>query len=71
MRYGVIARSLLALSFRFPDAIPPPTSSQTGITAAEDARWSEETAKQLREAIDRRAAHGLDRMRFEVAGDRR
>lgn len=67
MRYGVIACSLLALSFSLSGCNSSSNSSQTGITAAEDARWSEETAKQLREAIDRRAAHGLDRMRFEVA----
>ncbi|HWW59411.1 MAG TPA: L,D-transpeptidase family protein [Sphingopyxis sp.] len=36
---------------------------------AENARWSNATAKQLRKAIDRRAAHGLDRMRFAVEGD--
>ncbi|QKS02151.1 L,D-transpeptidase family protein [Sphingomonas sp. CL5.1] len=35
----------------------------TGEVAA--ARWSETTARQLHEAIAARAAHGLDRLRFE------
>lgn len=65
MRYGVIACSLLALSFSLSGCNSSSNSSQSGVTA-ENARWTDATAKQLRETIDRRAAHGLDRMRFEV-----
>lgn len=68
MRYGVIACSLLALSFSLSGCNSSSNSSQSGVTA-ENARWTDATAKQLREAIDRRAAHGLDRMRFKVPAD--
>ena len=65
MRNGVIACSLLALSFTLTGCDPSSNAQKSG-AAAEDARWNDATAKQLREAIDRRAAHGLDRMRFSV-----
>lgn len=64
MRHGVIACSLLALSFTLAGC-DSSNSPQSGISA-EDARWSKATANQLREAIGRRAAHGLDQMRFGV-----
>lgn len=64
MRKVVIACSLLALPFPL-TGCNSSSSSQSGVTA-ENARWSDATAKQLREAIARRAAHGLDRMRFDV-----
>lgn len=38
-------------------------------TSVEDARWSDATVAQLRKAIDARAAHGLDRMRFDISGE--
>lgn len=65
MRNGVIACSLLALSFTLTSCDSSPGSRQSG-AAAEDARWSDATIRQLREAIARRAAHGLDRMRFDA-----
>ncbi|MBE1529718.1 murein L,D-transpeptidase YcbB/YkuD [Sphingopyxis sp. OAS728] len=65
MRYGVIACSLLALSATLAGCDASTNSQQSG-ASIEDARWSDATAKQLREAIARRAAHGLDRMRFDV-----
>ena len=71
MRYGVIACSLLALSFTLAGCDSSSSSRQSGISA-EDARWNDATAGQLREAIGRRAAHGLDHMRFDMpdgAGD--
>lgn len=64
MRKVVIACSLLALPFPL-TGCNSSSSSQSGVIA-ENARWSDATAKQLREAIARRAAHGLDRMRFDV-----
>ena len=38
-------------------------------TSVEDARWSDATVQQLRKAIDARAAHGLDRINFDIKGD--
>lgn len=67
MRKAVIACSLLVMSFTLAGCDSSSSSRQSGVTA-EKARWSDATAKQLREAIDRRAAHGLDRMRFAVEG---
>lgn len=67
MRYGLFACSLLVLSFTLSGCDTATNSAQTS-AAAEDARWTAKTVEQLREAIDRRAAHGLDRMRFTVEG---
>ncbi|HEV7311207.1 hypothetical protein [Sphingopyxis sp.] len=67
MRYGVIACSLLALSFTLSGCDSSRNSSQSSVTA-EEARWTDKTVEQLREAIDRRAAHGLDRMGFAIEG---
>lgn len=64
MHKSVIAFSLLALSFTL-SGCNSSNSPESGVTA-ENARWSDKTAKQLREAINRRAAHGLDRMQFGV-----
>lgn len=68
MRKAVIACSLFALSFTLSGCDSSSTSSRSGVSA-ENARWDDATAKQLREAIDRRAAHGLDRIRFAADGD--
>jgi L,D-transpeptidase YcbB len=70
VRKGVTACSMLALSFTLTGCDILSSNPQKSGTAAtaEQARWSEATARQLREAIDRRAAHGLDRMRFAVEG---
>jgi L,D-transpeptidase YcbB len=65
VRHGVIACSLLALSFTLSGCDPYSSSRQSNVSA-QDARWSEATADQLRGAIARRAAHGLDRMNFAV-----
>ena len=67
MRKAVIACSLFALPFTLAGC-DPSTNSRQGATV-ENARWSDATVKQLREAIDRRAAHGLDRMRFAIGGE--
>ncbi|MDO9439481.1 MAG: hypothetical protein Q7T73_01190, partial [Beijerinckiaceae bacterium] len=67
MRHTLFACSLLALSLTL-TGCNSPNSSQSG-ASAEDARWSDATAKQLREAISRRAAHGLDRMGFSVPAE--
>lgn len=65
MRNGVIACSLLALSFTLTGCNSSSNSSQSG-QSAENARWTDATAKQLRQAISHRAEHGLDRMRFDA-----
>src|SRR3546814_6831611 len=51
VRNGVIACSLLVLSFTLTGC--DSSSSQKSDVTAENARWSDATAKQLREAIDR------------------
>lgn len=67
MRNAVIACSLVALSFTLTGCDSSSSSRQSGVAAA-NARWSDTTIKQLRKAIDRRAAHGLDRIDFAVEG---
>jgi murein L,D-transpeptidase YcbB/YkuD len=62
VRKGVIACSLLALSF------PLTGCDILSSNSAQQAGWSDATAQQLREAVDRRAVHALDRMRFVVEG---
>lgn len=70
MRKGVIASSLLAMTVtlagcdflsRYPDKAEAPAS-------IDQLHWDETAVRQLREAIDRRAVHGLDRMQFAVKG---
>jgi murein L,D-transpeptidase YcbB/YkuD len=63
VRTGVIACSLLALSFAL-TGCDPSSNFRQSTASGEDARWNVTTARQLREAIGRRAAHGLDRMQF-------
>lgn len=67
MRKGVIAYSLLALSFTLSGCDFLSSQQGTGATT-QQIRWSDSTARQLREAIDYRAVHALDRMRFDVEG---
>ncbi len=68
MRKGLIICSLLALSV--PLAGCDLFSGNAGSTAgSEDGRWSDGTVRQLRAAIDGRAAHALDHMSFAVEGD--
>ena len=64
MRVGSIGSSLAVLLLLSACGSNGKSVEQTsGETAA--ARWSETTARQLHEAIAGRAAHGLDRLRFE------
>lgn len=73
MRISLFGPSLLALSL---SACNVSFSSESNSAEAEpraaapkgEARWTGETAKQLRDAIGARAAHGLDRMPFDVGG---
>jgi len=69
VRRSVIACSLVALSFTLTGCdFLSSNSPQPGVTA-EQARWTDAAVRQLRETIDRRAAHGLDHMRFAVEGE--
>lgn len=67
MPRSLIAGALLALPLVLaacdPSGSPPPS----GISS-DQAQWSDATARQLRAAIDRRAAPGLDRLPFAVEG---
>ena len=62
-----IAHALLALPLLL-IACDAPGIWPGSDTSTEQARWSSATVRQLREAIDQRAAHGLDRMTFKVEG---
>ncbi|HWK42435.1 MAG TPA: L,D-transpeptidase family protein [Croceibacterium sp.] len=68
MHKRLIACSLLAMSLTLTgcDALSSFGNSESSV---EQARWSDATARQLRKAIDGRAAHALDRMSFAVEGD--
>lgn len=66
LRY-LIAGSLLALPL-LSAACDMSGDPSTPSLAQDRIGWSDKTALQLREAIDRRAAHGLDRLSFEMEG---
>ncbi len=63
----LIASALLALPLVLTACDTLGTRSDPDISL-EQAQWSAATVRQLRAAIDRRAAHGLDRMTFAVEG---
>ena len=70
MYKSVIACSLLALTVTLPGCHSKADKSQQADApvSIEQVRWDDGALRQLREAIDRRAAHGLDRMQFPVDG---
>jgi len=70
VRKRVIAGSLLALTFtlagcNFLSGEPDKAAIATSI---DQVHWDDASVRQLRKAIDGRAAHGLDRMKFVVEG---
>lgn len=68
MRVGLIGSSLLAMSLVLSACngnSSPSNQTQAGENS-QPGQWSKSTADQLREAINQRAAHGLDKMNFEV-----
>lgn len=67
MLRGLIAGSLLALPFVLTACDNSGNQSASAIIP-DQAQWNEAAARQLQEAINRRAAHGLDRMSFDVEG---
>lgn len=68
MRKNVIACSLLVLSFTFTGCDFLPGKQSGAGVIAEQARWSDATARQLRKAVDQRSVHALDGLRFTVDG---
>lgn len=69
MRKGLMAGSLLALSVALTACeIRTADNASAAEAPAAQGRWSDATAKQLRDAIEGRAAHGLDHMTFAVEG---
>lgn len=68
MRKALIAGSLF-LSPLILTACGQPDNQPQETASLADAKWTDGTIQQLRKAIDERAAHGLDRMNFEVLGD--
>lgn len=71
MRVGLFGSSMLAVSLALSACqVETTASNQSDPPAtAQDARWTADTAGQLRQAIDGRAAHGLDRMQFDAGGE--
>ena len=74
MRIRLIGSSLLAMSLALSACeIKTEGSAQSNQSASaegsQQAVWTADTAEQLRKAVAGRAVHGLDRMRFDVAGD--
>lgn len=68
MRGGLICSSLLAVSLALTACdFVQKGGEETGSRAErEPIEWNRAATRQLRDAIDRRAVHGLDRMRFAV-----
>ncbi|MET0248668.1 MAG: L,D-transpeptidase family protein [Sphingobium sp.] len=64
VRRFLITASLLSLVA--PIAACDVVTVENGATSPQDARWTEGNIKALREAIDRRAAHGLDHVNFAM-----
>lgn len=62
MRRFLITASILSLFA--PLAACDLVTVENSTTSAQDARWTEANVQALREAIDRRAAHGLDHLNF-------
>lgn len=70
MRKSVIACSLLTLTVTLAgcDFQSRDSSASEAPVSIEQVEWSDEAVRQLHQAIDERAAHGLDRTRFAVDG---
>lgn len=70
MYKSVIACSLLAMAVALPGCHSNSGDAQRTEAAVsiDQVHWDEAAVQQLRAAIDRRAAHGLDRMPFAVEG---
>lgn len=69
MRKGLIACSFLAMSLALTGCDVLSGDAGRPNASAEQGRWSDATARQLREVIDGRAVHALDRLPFAVEGD--
>jgi murein L,D-transpeptidase YcbB/YkuD len=67
VRRFLIAGSIFALSL--PLVACDIVTTQNSATSTGQAEWSDGNLRQLREAIDRRAQHGLDHLTFEAKGD--
>ena len=68
MRVGLIGSSLLAMSLTLSacNVNTSPSNQTEAGESAQPAQWSKSTADQLRDTLNKRAAHGLDKMNFEV-----
>lgn len=68
VRVGLIGSSLLAMSLTLSacNVNTSPSNQTEAGESAQPAQWSKSTADQLRDALNKRAAHGLDKMNFEV-----
>lgn len=68
MRNLMMACSLLSLALTGCGKPSRDNDAQSGAVAVDRIRWDEAGVRQLREAVDRRAVHGLDHLRFAVEG---
>ena len=70
MHRSVIACSLLALTVAVSGCHSKPDNSARteAVFTIDQIHWNDRAVRHLREAIDRRAAHGLDRVQFAVDG---
>lgn len=64
VRRYVIAASIFALSL--PLTACDIVTTRNDATSPDQAKWTDAHISQLREAIDHRAEHGLDHMRFDI-----
>lgn len=67
VRRFLIAGSIFALSL--PLVACDIVTTKNNATSAGQAEWTDGNLRQLREAIDRRAQHGLDHLTFEAKGE--
>ncbi|WP_367613598.1 hypothetical protein [Sphingomonas sp. AP4-R1] len=71
MRISLVGSSMVATALFLAACNQSPNQqSQPGRRAnLEQAQWSASTAAQLRDAIEKRATHGLDKINFQVTAD--
>ena len=71
MSFGLLGSSLLAMSLMLPNcgSAQKDPGQTTDVAVPAQPEWSAAAAGQLRDAIARRAAHGLDHMRFGSDAD--
>ncbi len=70
VRVGLIGSSLLATSLLLTGCQNPSQNRHDKAATLQNAEWSDQAIAQLRDAIGKRAIHGLDGMRFDIGASR-